>query len=173
MKRRLAQAGAPASLGRRQVSRALALGLATMGLADLPALAAGTSADRDRIARTFTAFCDTLVPADELTPSASALRVPGTILDDVAGDALAERLLAAGCNWLDAACSGDFASAAEGARIAACEKMQTLPWQSPPGRFFHLMRNTVMAEYYVQPASWHGLALTRTPQPLGFFDAVR
>ncbi|MCG3190760.1 MAG: hypothetical protein LKCHEGNO_03582 [Burkholderiaceae bacterium] len=158
---------------RRRVSAALALGIATLGLADLPALAASTAADRQRIARTFTAFCDTLVPADELTPSASALRVPDTILDNIAGDALAERLLAAGCNWLDAACKGAFAAASEGARIAACEQMQALPWQSPPGRFFQLMRNTVMAEYYVQPASWHGLALTHAPQPLGFFDAVR
>ena len=51
--------------------------------------------------------------------------------------------------------------------------MAALPWESPPGRFFAVMRNTVMADYYAQPESWRGLALDRPPQPLGFFDAVR
>ena len=51
--------------------------------------------------------------------------------------------------------------------------MEAMPWESPAGRFFVLMRNTVMADYYVQPMSWRGLALDRPPQPLGFFDAVR
>ena len=150
----------------------LALALACT---DLPSLAAPASqgASGDRIARTFTAFCDTLVPADALTPAASALGVPGAILADVSGDPLGERLVAAGCDWLDERCRGDFAAAAEAVQIAALERMQAMSWGSPPGRFFIVMRDTVMADYYVQPASWRGLALDRPPQPLGFFDAVR
>ena len=148
-----------------------------MAIADWPTVAAAASpapatARRDAVARTFAAFCDTLVPADELTPAASALGVPATILRDLRGHALAERLLDAGCVWLDEA-TGGFAGADERARVAACERMQAMPWDSPAGRFFHLMRNSVMAEYYAQPASWRGLALDRPPQPLGFFDAVR
>ena len=148
-----------------------------MAIADWPTVASGASAApaaarRDAIARTFAAFCDTLVPADELTPAASTLGVAAAILRDLRGHALAERLLDAGCAWLDDA-TGGFADAGETARVAACTRMQAMPWDSPAGRFFHLMRNSVMAEYYAQPASWRGLALDRPPQPLGFFDAVR
>ena len=169
-----ARQGEPVSIGRRRATRALAFGAAALASADLPALAAaGISGDSDRIVRTFTAFCDTIVPADELTPAASALGVPKTILAELAGIALAERLLAAGCAWLDAACAGNFAQADEASRVAASERMAALPWESPPGRFFAVMRNTVMADYYAQPESWRGLALDRPPQPLGFFDAVR
>jgi len=165
------------SSSRRHAQRRFLLAAAAAALADLPALALAASpavnaARPDDIERTFTAFCDTLVPADELTPAASALGVPAAILGDVRGHALAERLLQAGCAWLDEA-SGGFAAASEAARVAVCERMQAMPWESPAGRFFHLMRNSVMAEYYAAPASWRGLALDRPPQPLGFFDAVR
>ena len=162
---------APQSAERRRAARRVALGVA-LACTDLQALSAGPG-EGARIARTFTAFCDTLVPADALTPSASALGVPKAILGDVQGNPLAERLLAAGCDWLDAECRGDFAAAPEAARHAALERMQAMPWESPAGRFFLVMRNTVMADYYVQPLSWRGLALDRPPQPLGFFDAVR
>jgi len=168
----LSMRGAPQSVERRRAARRVALALA-LACADLQSLAAATQGDEARVARTFVAFCDTLVPADALTPAASALGVPKAILGDVKGHPLGERLLAAGCDWLDGECRGDFAGAPEAARHAALERMQAMPWESPPGRFFVLMRNTVMADYYVQPLSWRGLALDRPPQPLGFFDAVR
>ena len=162
----------PPSAERRRAVRRLALGMA-FACTDLQALAAAGGSDGERIVRTFVAFCDTLVPADALTPAASALGVPKAILGDIAGQPLGERLLAAGCDWLDRECQGDFAAAAESLRHAALERMQAMPWESPAGRFFVLMRNTVMADYYVQPLAWRGLALDRPPQPLGFFDAVR
>jgi hypothetical protein len=166
-------ADAPRSAARRRAARRLALGMA-LACTDLKALAAGAAtSDAERIARTFAAFCDTLVPADALTPAASALGVPKEILADLDGQPLGQRLLAAGCDWLDRECRGDFAAAAEAMRDAALVRMQAMPWESPAGRFFVVMRNTVMADYYVQPLAWRGLALDRPPQPLGFFDAVR
>ncbi|MGZ5155107.1 MAG: gluconate 2-dehydrogenase subunit 3 family protein [Caldimonas sp.] len=164
----------PASPERRRAARRLALA-AAFACTDLAALAAtpAPAAGGERLARTFASFCDTLVPADALTPAASALGVANAILGELRGDELGERLLAAGCAWLDADCQGDFAGAGEAARVAALERMQAMPWESPAGRFFVVMRNTVMADYYVQPAAWRGLALDRPPQPLGFFDAVR
>lgn len=165
---------APRSAERRRAARRVALGLA-LACTDLAALAAepAPGGERERLARTFVAFCDTLVPADALTPSASALGVPKAILADLQGEPLGERLLGAGCDWLDRECRGDFAAAPEAMRDAALQKMQAMPWESPAGRFFLVMRNTVMADYYVQPLAWRGLALDRPPQPLGFFDAVR
>lgn len=163
-----------ASVSRRRAAQRLAIA-AVSWCADWPALAAplNRGTDHARIARTFTVFADTLVPADALTPSASALGVAAAILDAVRGNSLAERLVGVGCAWLDTACSGDFSAATEGARVVALERMQTLPWESPAGRFYQVMRNSVMTDYYAQPASWRGLALDRPPQPLGFFDAVR
>jgi NADPH-dependent 2,4-dienoyl-CoA reductase/sulfur reductase-like enzyme len=165
---------APRVAGRRRAARRVALGLAVActDLAGLVAEAAPASGG-DRTVRTFVAFCDTLVPADALTPSASALGVPKEILGDLQGQPLGERLLAAGCDWLDQECRGDFAAAPEAMRDAALQKMQAMPWESPAGRFFLVMRNTVMADYYAQPLAWRGLALDRPPQPLGFFEAVR
>ena len=89
------------------------------------------------------------------------------------GNALGERLVAAGCAWLDAECAGDFAGAAEAVRSPRSSACRRCPGSRRPGRFFAVMRNTVMADYYAQPAAWRGLALDRPPQPLGFFDAVR
>ena len=164
---------APRSAERRGAARRIALALA-LASTDLAALAAAASpADGERVVRTFVAFCDTLVPADALTPAASALGVPKAILADLQGQPLGERLLVAGCDWLDRECGGDFAAASEATRDAALQKMQAMPWESPAGRFFLVMRNTVMADYYAQPLAWRGLALDRPPQPLGFFDAVR
>ena len=161
---------------RRLAARRLLLAAAALAFAEVPALAAGRARSpgpATTATATFSVFCDTLVPADELTPAASTLGVPRAIVVDLAGDPLGERLLAAGCAWLDEACAGDFARATEAVRVAACERMQAMPWESPAGRFFLVMRNTVFALYYSESASWRGLALDRPPQPLGFLDAVR
>ena len=165
---------APRSAERRRAARRIALGVA-VACTDLTAFAQRVAPpnDAERTLRTFVAFCDTLVPADAFTPSASALGVPKEILADLQGQPLGERLLVAGCAWLDGECRGDFAAASEAMRDAALQKMQAMPWESPAGRFFVVMRNTVMADYYAQPLAWRGLALDRPPQPLGFFDAVR
>jgi len=165
---------APRSVERRRAARrvALAMAVACTDLTVLVANAAPTGAV-ERTVRTFVAFCDTLVPADALTPSASALGVPKAILADLEGQPHGQRLLGAGCDWLDRECGGDFAAAPEAMRDAALQNMQAMPWESPAGRFFGVMRNTVMADYYAQPLAWRGLALDRPPQPLGFFDAVR
>lgn len=161
--------------GRRLAAKRVLLAAAALASADIRALAASPTRrpGSAALALTFTAFCDTLIPADEITPAASTLGVASAILADIDGDALAQRLLAAGCAWLDAHSAGDFTRADEATRVAACERMQAMPWESPAGRFFQVMRNTAMAAYYAEPASWRGLALDRPPQPLGFFEAVR
>lgn len=160
---------------RRRMLRRLAIALAVTALhpgvlpASVPVVSRSSAAHR----RTFVAVCDTLVPADTLTPAASALGVPETILADIESVADARRLLALACDWLDARAGGDFAARGEDEREAVMLAMAAQPWESPAGRFFVLVRNTVMAEYYTQPGAWRGLALDRTPQPLGFPQALR
>jgi hypothetical protein len=162
---------APASPARRRAARRLALAAVLVGL-PWPALPAAPAVPQARLRRVFDAFCDTLVPADALTPAASALGVPQTIIDDVGDDAAMQRLVSVACAWLDEQAGGDFAARDVDAREAIAQRMAELPWNTPPRRFFHLLRNTVLAEYYAQPVAWKGLALDRPPQPLGFFDAV-
>lgn len=160
---------------RRRMLRRLAIILAVtalhpgMLLATVPAGPRSWASHR----RTFVAVCDTLVPADVLTPAASTLGVPETILADIESVPDARRLLVLACDWLDACAGGDFALRTEDEREAVLQIMATQPWESPVGRFFVLARNTVMAEYYAHPAAWRGLALDRAPQPLGFPDALR
>ncbi len=160
---------APSSPARRRAARLLALAAVVVGL-PLPAAAA---VPPPRLRRVFDAFCDTLVPADALTPSATDLGVPQILLDEVTGNDDLERLVSVACAWLDAQAGGDFAAQDIDTREALVQRMAELAWETPPRRFFHLMRNSVMAEYYAQPASWRGLALDRPPQPVGFFEAVR
>ena len=159
---------APNSPSRRRAARLLAMAAV---VAQLPLLAA-PAVPLPGLRRVFNSFCDTLVPADALTPAASALGVPQTIVEEIAGDTMMQRLVSVACAWLDAQAEGDFAACSVDTREAIVQQMAEMPWEAPQRRFFHLMRNTVMAEYYAQPASWRGLALDRPPQPLGFMDAV-
>ena len=121
---------------------------------------------------TFTAFCDTLVPADDLRPSASALGVPARILEQASRNAQLRRLVDFSCGWLDQAAGGRFGEADEGLRDGVLEAMSKLPWEAPQRRFFDLMRDLVMGYYYSQPAALKGMAVQRPPQPAGYFMGI-
>lgn len=161
----------PPRLTRRQ---ALALIAAAVGAPALAAAPAGEASVLEPavLRRTFFAFCDTLVPADEHTPAASALGVPERILGEAGGHELYSRLVALSCAWLDEEADGDFAGKAEASRNAILERMAGLPWQAPQRRFFSLMRNLVMGYYYAHPVAAAALGFDRPPQPLGFRASV-
>lgn len=152
------------------ISAALAGTIAYGG--DVAALAAEEGAGAPDPARTFTAFCDTLVPADELSPSASALGVPTRILAEAANSASLQRLIAFSGAWLDQAAGGDFARADESLRNDILEAMSALPWEAPQRRFFDLMRDLTMGYYYSQPAALAGMATDQPPQPAGYFASL-
>ncbi len=163
----------------RHFTRREALALIAAALAGTVAYAAGASAlateapaGAPATADTFTAFCDTLIPADELSPSASALGVPARILAQAAVNANLQRLVDFSCAWLDQAAGGTFAGADEGLRDAILEAMSTLPWEAPQRRFFDLMRDLAMGYYYSQPAALKGMAVDRPPQPAGYFMSL-
>lgn len=121
---------------------------------------------------TFTAFCDTLIPADALSPSASALGVPARILAEVQANTQLQRLVGFSCTWLDQAAGGDFARADEGLRDGILEAMAALPWEAPQRRFFDLMRDLAMGYFYSQPAALAGMATDQPPQPAGYFASL-
>lgn len=112
------------------------------------------------------AFIDHLIPADELTPAASALRVPGLIWQQARSDADLRRLIEVVCTWMDRYGEG-FAALQFDEREALVAWMAKAPWESPQRRFFHLVRDRALTLYYTQPASWKGLPIQRPPQPIG------
>ena len=154
--------------------QALALIASALAGAALPAWGADATASdpSPALEATFTAFCDTLIPADDLTPSASGLGVPARILAESKQHAMLQRLIGFSCDWLDQAAGGDFTAADEGRRDAILEAMSKLPWEAPQRRFFDLMRELSMGYYYSRPEALAGLASDRPPQPSGHFESL-
>jgi hypothetical protein len=111
-------------------------------------------------------FIDHLIPADALTPAASALQVPGSIWQQAQADAELQHLLRVVCEWLDRYGDG-FTALQPAEREILVQWMSTAPWQSPQRRFFYWVRERAFTLYYTQPASWLGLPIERPPQPLG------
>lgn len=160
---------------RRQALALIATTLASTAIpAGAVALAAepGAAAGATAVATTFARFCDTLLPADDFSPAASALGVPARILADAEGNALFGRLIEVSIAWLDQAAGGAFDAADASARDAIARTMSELPWEAPPRRFFDLIRDLAMGYYYAQPAAWKGSAITQPPQPFGHFESV-
>lgn len=139
---------------------------------DMAAMAAEVGAAAPDTAATFSAFCDTLIPSDPISPSASALGVPARILAEVANSAPLQRLVGFSTAWLDQAAGGDFAVADEGLRNDIIEAMSQLPWEAPQRRFFDLMRDLAMGYFYSQPAALAGMATDQPPQPAGYFASL-
>jgi Gluconate 2-dehydrogenase subunit 3 len=164
----------PRHFTRRQALALIAAALATTAAHGAGALAleGQPTVGAPAMADTFAAFCDTLVPADALSPAASALGVPARILAEVDANPQLQRLVAFSMAWLDQAAGGAFAGADEGLRDAILEAMSKLPWEAPQRRCFDLMRDLVMGYYYSRPEALAGMAVDRPPQPAGYFMSL-
>ncbi len=164
----------PASFTRRKALALIATALAGMAAhgADLAALAGEPPSNASDLAATFGAFCDGLIPADELSPSASALGVPARILDEARANPQLLRLVEFSCGWMDQAAGGRFAGADDGLRDGILEAMAGFPWEAPQRRFFDLTRDLAMGFYYSQPAALRGMATEQPPQPGGYFQSL-
>lgn len=180
--------GSDRGVSRRQVLRTLAAGAAlpivggASGCADSPAPAdpapasgpRGTPSDPDLISpriwwtrqltgaelATLAALCDTIIPADEVSPSASAVGVPDYIDEwasapyDWAREGLAQ--LRNGFAWLDAEggrrFGKPFAALAPGERDAIAADISYLPRARPEhqeaARFFDMVRDLTATGFY-------------------------
>lgn len=122
-------------------------------------------------------FLDTVLPADEIGPSATDLGV------DRRFHALARRrpdlhrLLELACGWLDAearrAGAADFAALAEAERDAIVARAEGAPPGTPPRALFDTIRPDAFRLYYSDSRSWGGLGYAGPPQPEGFLDHDR
>ncbi|MDO9003795.1 MAG: gluconate 2-dehydrogenase subunit 3 family protein [Aquabacterium sp.] len=112
-------------------------------------------------------FIDHLIPADELSPAASALGVAQRIWNDAMATPDGRMLVERVCQWLDQYGEG-FASLDDSEREVLVRWMSQAPWESPQRRFFHLVREQAFTLYYTQPAALKGFPFDRPPQPMGF-----
>ena len=117
---------------------------------------------------TFAEFLDVLLPRDAVSGSATDLRVDAQLWDLAGEDARFRRLIALGCQWLNATGGPPFAQLSAEQQIAVVEWMSHSDWNQVPRRFYELVRQTAVEVYYSNPAAWRGLPIDRPPQPLGY-----
>ncbi len=117
---------------------------------------------------TLDAFLDVLLPADALSPAASALGVGAGILDLATDSPLFARLLAAGCNWLDGLDPRGFAGLPADTQTNVVTFMTRADPNEVPRRFYHLTRQIAVELYFAHPAAIAGYALAAAPQPAGY-----
>ncbi|QYK41861.1 MAG: gluconate 2-dehydrogenase subunit 3 family protein [Paracoccaceae bacterium] len=154
--------------GTRMASRRQVMVAALAAMAALPLatrIAASPSGER---AGTLAAFLDTLLPADDLTPAASALGLVQEVEGLAAEVPLFDRLIAYGTAWLDEVAGGDFAALGSDDRDRVAAWMETSDYDEVPGRFFHVMRTTAIELYYAHPEALAGLPVNAAPMPLGY-----
>lgn len=153
----------PADLTRRDAL--LRLGSSSLALlAPSPVLA--QTAEFRRAA--LDAALDTLLPADEATPSATELGVGDELMSIAPEGGQLHRLFALGTTWLDQLDDRDFAEQPDDIRHDVLRYMARADYNQVPGRFFHLLRQMGMEIYYAQPQTYAGLRLNPAPQPKGY-----
>jgi len=112
-------------------------------------------------------FLDHLIPADELTPSASQVRIDVSLWSEVRQDDAYLQLVTFGCQWIDRYHPQGFAGLTDDEREQLVTWMSQAPWESPQRRFFQLVRDHAMTLYYALPEARKGSLLEDPPQPLG------
>jgi hypothetical protein len=128
----------------------------------------GETAAPPNLRSTLAGFVDTILPADDLSPAASALGVHGEILgfaDEVAG--LADFLRGAAV-WLNATGDAPFQALPERDRVRVVEWMSQSDKSEAPYRLFEVVRMLAVEFYYAHPEAIAGFPLNEAPQPQGY-----
>lgn len=161
-------------LRRRWFLRALCAGGLLGWLAQLDAVAGSSpvrhpvkAASQPAMPAALAPFVDHLIPADEFTPAASALRVPQTMWQRALQEPAFRQLIEWTCGWLDRYGDG-YAALHPDEREVLMQWMAQAPWEAPQRRFFHVVREQAMALYYSDQRAWAGLPLSHPPQPMGY-----
>ncbi|MEO9576552.1 MAG: gluconate 2-dehydrogenase subunit 3 family protein [Tateyamaria sp.] len=118
--------------------------------------------------QTLSAYLDVLLPADDLTPAASALNVAGDLIDFASESPQFGQFLAVGTQWLNKTGRGPFHT------LSLSDQERVVKWMSKadrdtlPGRFFLLVRLTGVEFYYSKPEVARAFGLNTAPQPAGY-----
>ena len=121
------------------------------------------------------AYLDTLIP-EHLGPSATAIGVDSRLSKAGAVDARLQKLLIAGCGWLDAQAqrrgASTFTELTEADRIEVVQGAESASQSSGEWVFYQTTRAMAFEYYYSDPRSWRGIGFERAPQPAGHMDYV-
>ena len=135
-----------------------------------PTAQAAPDSSGSSMEETLRVVVDTLIPADDISPSATHFGVVKFILSEAENNQTFASLLDEGCRWLDEQAGGSFARADETKRIALLQKaeQQDMSLVRP---FFTNVRDRTMRHYYAHPEASNGfLGYSGAPQPNGYPD---
>lgn len=122
----------------------------------------------------FTAFVDTLIPADRHSPAASELDVPRRMIETNRRQPVYLKLVRLGCRWLDRRAKAigrtTFSALDDRRREMIVEQAARLTAKGLPNAFFRVVRHNAMVLYYSTAESWPALGYDGPPQPDGFMD---
>lgn len=113
-------------------------------------------------------FLDLIIPADDVTPSASALGVHTELEDAVRSHALLSQLFDYGLSWLDQAGGRSFLTLPPETQQAILTHAAQADFNQIPGRFFAVARLLATEIYFSKSEVIAGLPLNKAPQPDGY-----
>jgi len=139
-----------------------------------PLLLASAAGEVGPAARSLAAFLGLLLPADELSPSASQVGVDASLLEEGRSDREFGRLIELGTGWLDGQAKSQgveaFHQLAEERQLLIVSIAEHQRARSLPRVFFENMRHRAVGHYYANPRTWPGVGYSGPPQPRGFAD---
>ncbi len=144
--------------------RAVLVSTLSAGLSGLcfPALA------REGDLQSLGAVLDTLLPADDWSPSASELGLDDEMRELIAGNENLNRLFLVALEWLDGVASRPFRELDQNRQTEILTAMAASDYNQIPGRFFHIVRALAVELYFARPEAIAGYPLNAAPQPAGY-----
>ena len=117
---------------------------------------------------TLAAVVDTIIPADEHSPGASAVNAHTRILQQARRSTRNYLLLQAGMIWLDIKAGGSFATASETDRVALLNDMAAGKTGKRFQKLFIWIRMESFRHYYGNAPAALQLGFVGAPQPAGY-----
>jgi hypothetical protein len=153
---------------RRSVLLSMVSALIGAGISPLRAQSVIAPDSLVRQAATITAFVDTLLPDDGVSPAASVLGIDKELRDFIAESDLFVRMTDMVCDWLNTLGPVPFAALSPQERVSIVDYMAEADHNMLEGRFYHLVRLLSIELYYARAEAVVGLDLAPAPQPAGY-----
>lgn len=118
--------------------------------------------------RSLGAVLDSLLPADEFSPSATDLGLEVEMKRLIAENELLVRLFTLALGWLDGIGTRPFRELDEKRQVEILTAMAASDFNQIPGRFFYIVRALAVELYYARPEAISGYPLNPAPQPAGY-----
>jgi hypothetical protein len=144
--------------------RSVLMGMLSVGLSSVCGSATADTAPTASLA----SVVDTLLPADDVSPSASALGVDRDIADFVAENELMSRLFDTALDWMDHLADRPFRDLTPPEQTEVLTYMENADFNAIPGRFYHILRALALEFYYARSEAVAALPLNPAPQPNGY-----